>query len=354
MYRSTVRDNHTAGDQRGFTLIEALISLALATIMFSATLMILRPAIEVTSLAEQRGEMQQNARVAVNFIARELSIAGTGIPMGGVQLPAGNGSVPPRFACGPEVCYLEGAIFYDNRLYSVAPHAYMGPYVQGGMTDVVTLVYRDETFKLDQYSLVRVNRDGTEITVDPATYPPITDPVNGIRSGDVLIVCNVNGCGAGVVTALDSTTTIRMDPGDPLHFNQTGAEYGNIKSLANPGTDGEYPPTRAFRVNLVTYFIDASRPDNPKLMRQVNAHEAFPVSEFIESLKFTYDVFDDDTSITTANLPDTYGRENQIRKINIEVKTRSQEKSLYRRKYDRTAIKTSVSARNLTFRDRYE
>lgn len=338
-------------DNRGFTLVEALIGIMLTAVLLSATLAILRPAGDLSSLVKERGELQQNARVAVNSLSRELSISGTGFPLGGIQLPAGDNSTPSLFACTFGQCYLDDNTYQDERLYAVTPGASRGATVGGVPTDVATLSYRDDRYSLDQYPLTYISATGTSIRVDSRTTPAISDPVLGIEPGDVLVLCNANGCAAAVATDVGSSE-IRLDAGDPLRFNQVNAEYGNVKALQNPG--GGFPPTRAYRINLVTYFIDTTIRDNPRLMRQVSAHEAEPVAEHVENLQLTYDIFEDDTSAASSDLPDAGNRPNQIRKINLFVGARSPAERLFGRGFDRTSMRTSVSARNLVFRDRYE
>jgi hypothetical protein len=91
-------------------------------------------------------------------------------------------------------------------------------------------------------------------------------------------------------------------------------------------------------------------------MRQVNALPSAPVAENVENLQITYDTFDDATLVATANLsslPGTYGILNQIRKVNLTVSVRAPAQDLFKAKYERFSLKTSVSVRNLAFRDRY-
>lgn len=338
-------------DNRGFTLIEALIGIMLAAILLSATLAILRPAGDLSSLVKERGELQQNARVALNSLSRELSISGTGFPLGGIQLPAGDNSTPSLFACTFGHCYVADNTYQDERLYAVTPGASRGSSIVGVPTDVVTMAYRDDRYALDQYPLTYINATGTLIRVDNRTAPAISDAVVGILPGDVLVLCNANGCAAAVATGVGSSE-ISLDAGDPLRFNQVNAEYGNVKALQNPG--GGFPPTRAYRIKVVSYFLDTTIQDNPRLMRQVSAHEAEPVAEHVENLQLTYDIFEDNTSSASSDLPDAGDRPNQIRKINLFVSARSPAERLFDKGFDRTSMRTSVSARNLVFRDRYE
>ena len=89
-------------------------------------------------------------------------------------------------------------------------------------------------------------------------------------------------------------------------------------------------------------------------MRQVNAQSPVAVAEDVENLQITYDVFDENTSNATADLPDANSAPNQIRKVNISLTTRTPVQGLLGRDYQRVNLTTSVGPRNLTYRDRYQ
>jgi hypothetical protein len=190
----------------------------------------------------------------------------------------------------------------------------------------------------------------------------------GVKVGDVLVMCNVNGCAVGTVTAFlvvsptqaavymgDVATFITVK--DPLQFNQPDAAIGNKMAILSPPVAPSFPPTTAYRVDVITYYIDASDPDSPLLMRQVNAHPPTPMAENIENLQITYDIFDLDASVATANLT---GAEmsftpNQIRKVNISLTATSPRETIVgTRTVQRMPLTTSVGPRNLLYRDRYE
>ena len=70
---------------QGFTIVDLIVSLALATMVLSGALIMTRQAVSLTVMVNQRSEMQQNGRVAINMVARDLSLAGTRFPSAGVQ-----------------------------------------------------------------------------------------------------------------------------------------------------------------------------------------------------------------------------------------------------------------------------
>ena len=232
----------------------------------------------------------------------------------------------------------------DDRLYAVTPGDGSGTTIGGTATDIVTLVYRDESLPIGQAPLISISASGDQITAPSGASA-------GIVAGDVLMLCNANGCAVGTVTSFDTNDRINFADGDSLNLNQSAAASGKIGSIANSGLPaGVYPPTTAYRILVTTYYIESG---TLRVMRQVNAHPPIPVAEVVEDLQMTYDTFDEATGAATSNLPAAGGAPNQIRKTNISVNVRSPGKNTHNGEYDRFSLRTSVSARNLTFRDRY-
>jgi len=351
---------------QGFSLVELLIAMAVGLVVMAGAVMLFRQGVDAMHTLTQRAEVQQNARVGINMMAQEFSLAGTGIPQGGIALPSGGAALAPLFACDQVVCYLASNEYTDDRLYAIIPGDGLGPTVNGVPTDIVTLAYDDTRLDLAQLPLVSVTEAGDQIEVDPATAPPIDDPAVGIQVGDVISICNTNGCAAGTVTNVPNNQFIDLADNDPLKFNQSAAASGNIVSILPPGPPPApyVPETRAKRIFVITYFIEVlPGPDGvvgtaddpgPRLMRQVNAHPPVPVAENIENLQITYDIFDDTAAVVTANLDDANGLPNQIRKVSVSISSRSPLRGLFRRNFERITLTTSVSPRNLSFRDRYQ
>jgi len=88
-------------------------------------------------------------------------------------------------------------------------------------------------------------------------------------------------------------------------------------------------------------------------MRQVNTHPPVPIAEGIERVVATYDIFDDVAHTASSQLVSANGFPNQIRKVNLSIWSKSPEEGLFGRKSDREVVTSSVSARNLSFTDRY-
>ncbi len=65
---------------RGFSLVELIVVLGLGTLVLSGALVLTQQAVGLSDMVAQRSEMQQNGRVAINMLARDLSLSGTGFP----------------------------------------------------------------------------------------------------------------------------------------------------------------------------------------------------------------------------------------------------------------------------------
>ena len=332
---------------RGYSLVELMVSTALGVLFLVAMGALFRPALDISHLIAQQAAVQQSARTAFGVLTRELTMAGSGMPGGGIQLPGGIGSQLAKFACDSGGCYLTNNEFSDRRLYALAPGDSKGPLVNGNTTDVVTIAYRDPNSNLDQLPLLEVNPNGDQIRFDGATSPAYDDPVAGVSVGEALVLCNIHGCAAAVATEILTGGFVGLGS-DPLKINQPTAEFGNVVSIRDPGVD-----TRAFRIVIVTYFIDNSSPDLPRLMRQANAHPPQLAALYVENLQLSYDIFDENTATVTGNLADAGGAPNQIRKINISVGSRAPSEGLFGKGYERMTLTTSLNARNLRFRDLY-
>jgi hypothetical protein len=168
--------------------------------------------------------------------------------------------------------------------------------------------------------------------------------------------------------------TVAFSNADPLLFNQTAATSGDMKQIS-AGTG-----TIATRIWVITYYLKVL-PDplgagagTPVLMRQVNGRAPVPVAENVVNLQFTYDTYDSSGNLLAASCDGGQTATppvspNLIRTINILHMTfRSQLSggNMVVQKVNAGAtagalagyqgydVQTSISARNLSFSQRYQ
>ena len=104
--------------------------------------------------------MQQNVRATVNLIAKDVSMAGSGLPSGGLSLPAGAGSVASFFAVSPAQAWLANNGYPKKFMFGIIPGAGNGIELGGPAniaatgtpSDAITVIYADYAFPLNQYA----------------------------------------------------------------------------------------------------------------------------------------------------------------------------------------------------------
>lgn len=370
----------TMSKTRGFTLMEMLVAMAIGLVVLGSAVSLFSRAVTLSFMVTQRAEMQQNGRSALDMMAKDISLAGSGIPSGGVQLPDGIGATASKFGCDTTKCYITNNQFpLTNNFFGAIPNPGVGLSVKtttgalGPATDVVTVAYTDSTFPLNQYA-VTLNTSGTLATFAlpsplpsplPVPWPPtaVNDPAQGLKVGDLVLLTNNVGSAIGEVTNVapaGANVAVTFGNLDTLNINQSTAASGNIAAI----TTGS--GTVANRLLLITYYIDIPPgPDGvrytaddgpPRLMRQINGQPPNPVAENVSGLQLSYDIFNDVSGVATANLKDAGlsvgDSPNQIRKVNLVVSTRSPLRGGIG--FQSLDLATAVSARDMSFKDRYQ
>jgi prepilin-type N-terminal cleavage/methylation domain-containing protein len=371
---------------RGFTLVEMLIALTLGLVVIGAAVQLFSKSVSATWLISQRAELQQNARASSNLLTRDISLAGSGLPTGGVALASGTGSKPIYGCDYTGVCYLgtsnTGSITYPNQTVGASTINYMYGVIPGwkrgvtvnataGPTDVITVVYADTTFLLPDYTVKFNDVNGNSVTFTlPSPAPnPLDQAVNntgvGLQQGDLVLFTSNAGTAyavAEVTAALGAgagpSYTVPFGNTDPLLFNQNAATSNDLKQIATAaGIAGPAVGVTATRIWSITYYLDNTS-GTPTLMRLVNARKPVPVAENVADLRFTYDTYDNNGVLLNATGDGGMGlatpiSPNQIRTINLSHLTiRSQLPG--QSGYQSMDIQTAISARNMSFSDRYQ
>jgi hypothetical protein len=331
------------GNARGFSLVELLVASGASMVLLAAAFTLLGSIFSSNTTMRQIMETQQTVRVSLNEIARELTRAGTGLPGSGISVPDGTGATPIlRPGLGDNLPIANGVIAM------VTPGDEAGPTIGGIATDAVTIITIDQSSPI--WGVAGVDTSTEPFRVD--FFEDLHAGETQLFANDLLLFSNANGSILNMVSAVDDDEDfVTFADGDPIDINQPGAEFGNLISLENPGEPGVYPPTVATRAWIITYYLDDSDPDRPRLMRQRNGQSAV-VAEDIDNLQFHYDLFDFETNDDTANQDDT-ASPNQIRAVSIAINGRASEINRRTGDFHRSGLVTKVSVRNTTFRNRY-
>ena len=375
-----------AKSQSGFTLLELLVASSIGLIVILAMTSLFKTGMDATFTVTQRLETQQNMRAAIELMTKDLSLAGAGLPSGGVQLVTGG--TQSKFACNQTgTCYVPNNTYPNsgagtqNYMYGIIPgfsngvqNAAVIAAAPGQINDSLTAIYCDYNFPLSNFTWTFNGAPPTSATVGLIGAPNASNPTNilapgGLQVGDLLLfVMNTPGNGKGVngnslvqnaavvveITGLPANTTVDFAAGDALNFNQNGGgTSNNLATAVGAGTQ-----TTVCRLYAVTYFLQVppagGTVQTPRLMRQVNGLNAVPVADNIINLQFTYDVIDANLGNISANQQDPIGAGQSpglIQKVNIWIL--GQSITPYGKRSQSMFLATSVSARDMSFCNSY-
>lgn len=397
--------------QRGFTLLELTVATALGLLVLGVIASLFKTGMDTTFTITQRIETQQNLRAGIELMAKDIGLAGAGLPSGGLQLStAGTLS---KIACyySTDYCYVPSGTYPEsgsgtpNYMYGIIPGYSEGvessaviPNATGQTNSRITTIYCDYNFPLSNFQWTITSATQATAAIVPAASFVSTNPTNLLASGGLntegdLILFTVtaanpnpaagNGNGNSYVqtaaVVADTTSisgsagttacapgggcswTINFATGDVLNFNQSGGS-NNLSSVsaavAAAAAAGQTSNVSVCRLYAVTYFIEVPTAggtvQTPRLMRQVNAQQAVPVADNVINLQFTYDVINSTTGTIDANQQNPIGVGDSpalIQKVNIWIMGSSLVSE--GKKSQSLYLATSVSAGNMSFCNSY-
>jgi prepilin-type N-terminal cleavage/methylation domain-containing protein len=383
---------------RGFTLLEMLVSLAIGSLVIGVAVQVFARSMAATWIVSQKAEMQQDARAAINLLNKDTRLAGAGMPTGGVALTSGTGTSPVYGRDYTGKSYLgpnnNTPINFPTQtvgastipyLYGVIPGCSRGIQLNAakGPTDIITIVYGDAAFPLSNYQVTfnDVNGNSVTFTSTNAADAAVNNPGVGLKQGDLVLFQAKLGNGGAATTGYaiaevtaaapaggGPTYTVLFGNADPLLLNQNAGTAGDLKQIVT--TVGAVSPGAfAKRIWMITYYLwnqpnpSGAGVPTPVLMRQVNGRVPVPVAENVADLRFTYDTYDTAGNLLNATCDGGQSigvNPNQIRTINVTHLTfRSQlpgARSILgpTQGYQSLDVQNSVSARNLSFTQRYQ
>ena len=376
--------------QRGFTLIELMVSMSIVVSVVAIATDALMQAEHVTNMVAYEANTQENLRAGMHFMVRDLMQAGEGIPQGGISLPYTATSAvnrPGTATIFPNTYIALPAITPGSLAGQLATsiNPSTNAVLTGTNTDIINIIYADNVLVdaagnyLYSYPVVQaapsvpvcagtISATGASVSLAPGcfTMPGVTNP---ITAGNLIMFHNQNGTALEYVTSV-AGQTINFSGGDPAGLNQTGLANGTVANLAT--TPGVFPPTTVTRVWMVTYYVDATTPTDPQLIRQVN-YPGYPagapvnppttIADDIENLGFSYDITSSTDAVGTYPngpgnaaapvLPDTPA---QIRAVNVFLGGRSENTYTAQTTpiFLRNNLSTQVSIRSLSFTNQFQ
>jgi prepilin-type N-terminal cleavage/methylation domain-containing protein len=194
--------------QYGFSLVELMIAAFIGVILMAAMARMFREAMNATFTVTQRAETQQNMRAAIDLMTKDISLAGAGLPSGGLQMAS---ATPTKVACNQTgTCYVP-ADTYPNSGTGVANYMYgilpgFGNGVQNSsviasapaaVNDSITSIYCDYNFPLTNFTFSFTSTAAVGVSViNAATQPNNILAPGGLNVGDLLLFI-VSSAGPG-------------------------------------------------------------------------------------------------------------------------------------------------------------
>src|SRR3984893_18325824 len=94
------------GAEQGFTMNELLITMAITIVIVGGGVLLFTSSAQSSTRSLKFSEIQTEARAALSQITRDLSQAGTGVPLNGIPIPSLlAGGTNPNFSCDNTKCY---------------------------------------------------------------------------------------------------------------------------------------------------------------------------------------------------------------------------------------------------------
>lgn len=384
--RSDIKNNIAArcmrriSSQKGFTLVELLISIVLFLMVTATVYGLLEIGRVQRNRSSRRSDILKNARVAIQLIGRDALNAGLGFNKNGARVP--DGFLAARFGLPPDADTkrdLLSSIVVGNDIFTNSLSQ-----TPGLKTDTIAFCYRDLSFNpplsvppgilptgqvmpLSDVRAAGGNPAAAEVIADTTKNPA------GARSAavnDLYLIENDNVQTAIMATSVNGTTTIDAAPGDPLGLNQAYNAAGSSRSLlfkCAASTDPDcmvYLNTNLIRFFMVSYKV---KPDGT-LVRTVYGNngpsptqqiQEQPLAYNVEDLQIKY-VLDDGT--VTDNFAPTPGPDgvlgtdddidtavNKIRQIQVTIKVQSTEIDEQTRKPETITLNATFATRNMEY-----
>lgn len=343
-------DARNRRDQRGFTLIEMMVSILLFMIVIGAVYGLLAIARKSRTTASARAELMKSIRVGLNSIQRDALNVGYSYP-----------TTNPTMLPDNKLSGLLGIPNDVNTTRDLVPPVLAGDKVNTNVfsstnTDQLTLVYRDPTFNVDAAG------NSQTISVGAATRPssgidqivPVSGGNSACRVNDIILITGKTSTAMAVITALPNSTNIQFGTSDVLGFNSPTASDDPIMTVVTPAA--------IRRVVLVTYKVL----NDGTLVRRLYGNDSTltvstnykdePLIYGVEAMTVQYVL--DDGSVTSnplagkdgiqGNSDDIPANQLEVRQVRVTITARSTEKD-QSGNYYKVTMSSTFSTRNLGY-----
>ncbi len=325
--------------QKGFTLLELLVAMAIFVIVSGAIFGLLNVARLDRNRASRRTDVEKNARVAIQLIGRDALNAGYGFNRSGAVAPDNFIStllgIPPDVNATRDTLtsIVAGNGINTNNLSSNSSLR----------TDIVSFVYRDTDFN----NGATVSLQNAAATGNPAVVRLTSKNATELSQAqpyDLFLVESGSSQVAVMATAVNGSNTIDAGPGDPLGINQALNGSGLNGSVLRQCISSSDTNCTTYVASLKRFFFVSYKvkPDGTLVRDVYGNNRGALASQQIQELPLAYNVEDfqvryvlDDGTVTndpsagpdgiSGTADDDYTAYNRIRQLTVTVKVQASE-----------------------------
>ncbi len=334
--------------QRGLTLIELMVALAIAFIVIGAVYQAITSQQRTYTIQDQVAEAQQNARVAMNILMRDLRMAGFGRPEGDVTIRGQtySHSIDVETDSNNEGSYIITLVGCFG-----SPNGYLTRTADEGETQIAvrsTGNELDDIFDLARSNYVFIggmerlrvtDAPGSEQGILTLNGPLVKRYPTGVLSASIEVGATqiplrvIAGLRAGDILFLGQDRLIVRDVGSDTITIDTDPDTAGNQGISESYPDGTYVnPVPIYRLTALIYYIDRDPGSGYLVLRRHDIVEGnWTLAENIQELEVTPD-----------------GDDQPLYEIRLTARTRVQDPDYLENEGFRTrALESQVRLRNL-------
>lgn len=297
--------------QKGLSLVELMVAMLIGLFLISGVVKIFVDSKKTYSFQQSLARIQENGRMALEFLGRDIRMAGyAGCASGdysSVTNTLNNSNlINYEFSRGVRGYDVGSSVPSDLSALNPAPLINTDVLVlKGPVGDGVKIVQNNNSAQLFAES----------VSVESAACANGTDRISGICDGDILMVADCSKARifqAGNIQVASGSLNITHPASGTPGNNISSWGGANSPSAENFGTDSEI-----IKMNTVYYYISNGASGQPSLWQAIVPGAAQEVLEGVENLQLLYgrdtgtdfvpDQYDTATSVTSASAWDKVG-----------------------------------------------
>jgi len=280
-------------NQRGLTLVELMVAMLLGVFLIGGVLQIFISSKQTYRMQEGLSRLQENGRFAMDFITRDIRMAGfrgcsserskdAGFKVDGLKP-----GIPSNYLYKFQT-FLEGFEATSDKVWS--PPINMND--MDDMSDMSTI--NSPTGGSDVISIRRAGEQGFLVTGQADNNANLTlANVSTINKCDIAVVSDCDTSAAFQVSAI-AGNDIEHKTGDCVNGAKIIPPGNAVQDLGKTYVGGQ-----VFPINTITYFVSPNPGNNASLYRRIGSNNAEEVVEGVELMEILYGV--DTDAQGTAN-----------------------------------------------------